>query len=83
MFSSTKELAEKLRSVVIGKFDEPLQKLFLEAVRDIRGESWKAIRRESHTLSFFTQGPLLRSLLYEEPCVLSVDEIDKVDQGFE
>jgi MoxR-like ATPase len=41
------------------------------------------IRRELHTLSFFTQGPLLRSLLYDEPCVLLVDEIDKVDQGFE
>jgi len=67
----------------IGKFDEALQKLFLEAVRDIRGESWEAIRHELHTLSFFTQGPLLRSLLYESPCVLLVDEIDKVDQGFE
>ncbi len=67
----------------IGKFDEALQKLFLEAVRDFRGESWEAIRGELHTLSFFTQGPLLRSLLYEEPCVLLVDEIDKVDQGFE
>ena len=64
----------------IGKFDEALQKLFLEAVRDLRGKSWEAIRRESHTLSFFTQGPLLRSLLYEKPCVLLVDEIDKVDR---
>src|SRR2546425_2198031 len=67
----------------IGKFDEALQKLFLEAVKGREHEDWEGIRRELHTLSFFTQGSLLRSLLYEKPCVLLVDEIDKVDQGFE
>src|SRR5438477_12523664 len=36
-----------------------------------------------HTLDFFVQGPLLRSLLYEKPCVLLIDEVDKVDEGFE
>jgi hypothetical protein len=29
-----------------------------------------AIRGNLHTLEFFVQGPLLRSLLYERPCVL-------------
>lgn len=67
----------------IGKFDEALQKLFLEAVKELPGNGWEDIRRELHTLAFFTQGPLLRSLLYEKPCVLLVDEIDKVDQAFE
>jgi MoxR-like ATPase len=67
----------------IGKFDEALQNLFLEAVRGRHLEDWEGICRELHTLSFFTQGPLLRSLLYEKPCVLLVDEIDKVDHGFE
>jgi MoxR-like ATPase len=67
----------------IGKFDEALQKLFLEAVRELPANGWEDIRRELHTLAFFTQGPLLRSLLFERPCVLLVDEIDKVDQGFE
>ncbi len=67
----------------IGKFDEALQKLFLEGVRGRQREDWEGICRELHTLSFFTQGCLLRSLLYEKPCVLLVDEIDKVDQGFE
>ena len=39
---------------------------------------------ELHGLEFFTKGPLLRALLYEDkPCVLLVDEIDKVDQEFE
>ena len=34
-------------------------------------------------MAFFTQGPLLRALLYDRPCVLLIDEIDKVDQAFE
>jgi hypothetical protein len=67
----------------IGKFDEALQRLFLETATKPDREEWESIRHELHTLSFFAQGPLLRSLLYEKPCVLLVDEIDKVDQGFE
>src|SRR2546427_2093906 len=67
----------------IGKFDEALQKLFIGAVRELPPNGWEDIRRELHTLAFFTQGPLLRAVLYERPCVLLVDEIDKVDQGFE
>src|SRR5438445_9918060 len=67
----------------IGKFDEALQKLFIGAVRELPANGWEDIRRELHTLAFFTQGPLLRAVLYERPCVLLVDEIDKVDQGFE
>jgi len=67
----------------IGKFDEALRKLFLKAVKELPGNGWDDIRRELHTLAFFTQGPLLRSLLFEKPCVLLVDEIDKVDQAFE
>ena len=67
----------------IGKFDEALQALFLEARTEITRD-WEAIRQELHSLEFFTKGPLLRALLYEEkPCVLLVDEIDKVDQAFE
>jgi MoxR-like ATPase len=67
----------------IGKFDEALQRLFLEARKEITSD-WEAIRRELHGLEFFTKGPLLRALLYEDkPCVLLVDEIDKVDQEFE
>jgi len=67
----------------IGKFDEALQTLFLEAQTEITRD-WEAMRQELHGLEFFTKGPLLRALLYEEkPCVLLVDEIDKVDQAFE
>jgi MoxR-like ATPase len=67
----------------IGKFDEALQQLFLEARVDVNRD-WEAIRQELHGLEFFTKGPLLRAVLYEDkPCVLLVDEIDKVDQAFE
>mgnify|MGYP003694327003 CR=1 FL=1 len=67
----------------IGKFDGALQKLFLETQGDRLQKDWDAIRSNLHTLDFFVQGPLLRSLLYEKPCVLLIDEVDKVDEGFE
>src|SRR5882762_7207394 len=54
----------------IGKFDEAMQRLFLETRTGINGD-WEATRQELHGLEFFTQGPLLRALLHEhKPCVL-------------
>jgi MoxR-like ATPase len=68
----------------IGKFDEALQALFLQARTAGFSGDWETVRQEVHALEFFTKGPLLRALLYEEkPCVLLVDEIDKVDHEFE
>src|SRR5262245_54715708 len=68
----------------IGKFDEALQQLFLDARTSRDGDTWEAIRQELHGLDFFTKGPLLRALLHEDkPCVLLIDEIDKVDHEFE
>ena len=68
----------------IGKFDEALQKLYLETQRDHLGSDWDAIRRRLHTLDFFSEGPLLRALRYRDrPCVLLIDELDKVDHEFE
>jgi len=67
----------------IGKFDSGLQKLFLDAQGNDVHRDWAAIRSALHSLEFFVQGPLLRSLLYEKPCVLLIDEVDKVDEGFE
>jgi len=67
----------------IGKFDEALQRLFLEKTAHASND-WEAIRQELHGLEFFIKGPLLRALLHEwKPCVLLVDEIDKVDHAFE
>ena len=69
---------------VIGRFDEALQKLFLETEADHLHQEWSGIRNRLHTLDFFAEGPLLRALRYEDrPCVLLIDEIDKVDQEIE
>src|SRR5436190_8429991 len=68
----------------IGRFDEALQQLFLQSGAVHINGDWEAIRKLLHELEFFTKGPLLRPLLYEaKPCVLLVDEIDKVDHEFE
>ena len=68
----------------IGKFDEALQKLYLETGRERLGEDWNGIRERLHSLDFFSEGPLLRALRYKgSPCVLLVDELDKVDHQFE
>jgi len=68
----------------IGKFDESLQRLFLEARKDSLGEDWDGIRSRMHSLDFFAEGPLLRALRQRtKPCVLLIDELDKVDHGFE
>ena len=69
---------------VIGKFDEALQKLYLEAQAADLVQGWGGMRNRLHTLDFFAEGPLLRALRYDtQPCVLLVDEVDKVDQDLE
>ncbi|MCL4500223.1 MAG: MoxR family ATPase, partial [Chloroflexi bacterium] len=67
----------------IGKFDPALQELFLRTQGEHIGNDWQKIRDNLHSLDFFVQGPLLRALLREKPCVLLIDEVDKVDQAFE
>ena len=68
----------------IGKFDEALQELFLRIEGRQLGDDWEGIRNRLHSLDFFSHGPLLRALLYQEkPCVLLIDELDKVDHAFE
>jgi MoxR-like ATPase len=67
----------------IGKFDDSLQRLAV----DLRSKSdeveWDSFKAELHTRKFFTAGPLLRALEYKKPCVLLVDELDKVSAAFE
>src|SRR5947208_517717 len=68
----------------IGKFDEALQELFLRVQGSQLDDDWEAIRQRLHSLDFFSQGPLLRALLYpQKPCVLLIDELDKVNHAFE
>src|SRR5713226_7771717 len=67
----------------IGKFDESLQRLYLNTQGSSLTGSWSSLRHDLHTLDFFVEGPLMRALQYDSPCVLLIDEIDKVDQEFE
>jgi MoxR-like ATPase len=67
----------------IGKFDEALQRLCIELKAKSGDIDWTSVRAELHSQDFFTAGPLMRALLSENPRVLLIDEIDKVDQEFE
>src|SRR5579864_4426124 len=59
----------------IGKFDEALQKLFLETQSESLEKDWNEVRQRLHTLDFFAEGPLVRALRHNDrPCVLLVDE---------
>src|SRR6202045_3491855 len=67
----------------IGKFDEPLQRLCVELKAKSADVDWESLRTELHGQQFFSAGPLLRALECERPCVLLIDELDKVDHAFE
>ena len=67
----------------IGKFDEPLQSLCVELKAKSNNVDFESLQIELHGRQFFSAGPLLRVLEYEKPCVLLIDELDKVDHAFE
>jgi MoxR-like ATPase len=67
----------------IGKFDEPLQRLCVELKAKSNGVDWASLQIELHGRQFFIAGPLLSALEYERPCVLLIDELDKVNHAFE
>src|SRR6202166_1136327 len=67
----------------IGKFDEPLQRLCVELKVKSANVDWESLQTELHSQQFFGAGPLLRALQCERPCVLLIDELDKVDHAFE
>lgn len=68
----------------IGKFDQSLQRLFLETEKEQLGHDWDGLRKRLHSLDFFAEGPLVRALRRKsKPCVLLIDELDKVDHAFE
>jgi MoxR-like ATPase len=67
----------------IGKFDEPMQRLCVELKAKSPSLDWSLLRNELHGREFFVAGPLLRSLLTDRPCVLLIDELDKVGHEFE
>jgi MoxR-like ATPase len=71
----------------IGRFDESLQRLYMEFSKgqDTNGRAgnWRELQANLKGRDFFRPGPLMRALECEKPCVLLIDEIDKVDEGFE
>jgi hypothetical protein len=66
----------------IGRFDESLQRLYMDYCKG-RHENWQTLQADLKGRDFFRPGPLMRALEYERPCVLLIDELDKVDEGFE
>jgi MoxR-like ATPase len=48
-----------------------------------QNESWRELQANLKGRDFFRPGPLMRALECEKPCVLLIDELDKVDEGFE
>jgi MoxR-like ATPase len=70
-------------AIAIGKFDEPLQRLCVDLKARSSNVDWESLQLELHGRQFFSAGPLLRGLEYQKPCVLLIDELDKVDHAFE
>jgi MoxR-like ATPase len=66
----------------IGEFDNSLQRLFMEFSKE-QGLSWQEIVKTLKGRDFFRPGPLMRALEAERPCVLLIDEIDKVEEAIE
>jgi MoxR-like ATPase len=66
----------------IGRFDEGLQRLYMEFAKGQHAD-WQSVQASLKGRDFFRPGPLMRALECERPCVLLIDEIDKVDEGFE
>lgn len=67
----------------IGRFDESLQRLAVELYSKSGPVEWETLKQEVHGERFFSAGPLLRALQHAKSCVLLIDELDKVSQGFE
>src|SRR5260370_12402592 len=67
----------------IGKFDESLQRLWVELLSKSGNLNWETVKQEIHAEQFFSAGPLLRALRHEKRCVLLIDELDKVAQASE
>ncbi len=67
----------------IGQFDEALQRLCVELRSKTFSPDWESLTGELHGRCFFQGGPLLKAVENERPCVLLIDELDKVSQAFE
>ena len=66
----------------IGRFDEGMQRLYMEFAKG-QHEDWQSVQADLRGREFFRPGPLMRALECDRPCVLLIDELDKVDEHFE
>ena len=66
----------------IGRFDEGLQRLYMEFAK-AQHKDWQSVQANLKGRDFFRPGPLMRALACDRPCVLLIDELDKVDEHFE
>jgi MoxR-like ATPase len=68
----------------IGQYDTSLQELYVLLMsKGSKTPDWEEIKRQITSRAFFMAGPLLEAIEQEEPCVLLIDEIDKVDYAFQ
>src|SRR6266567_1871124 len=68
----------------IGQYDKSLQELYVLLMsKSSQATDWEKIEQEITSRTFFNSGPLLEAIEQEQPCVLLIDEIDKVDYAFE
>jgi MoxR-like ATPase len=68
----------------IGQYDRSLQELYVLLMsKSAEPPDWAQIKREITSRAYFMAGPLLEAIEQEDPCVLLIDEIDKVDYAFE
>ena len=67
----------------IGRFDQSLQQLCIQLKTQSDVPDWHALQTELHGREFFMAGPLLRAIEHRDPCVLLIDELDKVSPEFE
>jgi MoxR-like ATPase len=67
----------------IGQFDESLQRLFVQHQTQSHAIDWEQLTNVLRGRRFFNAGPLLLALEHDKPCVLLIDELDKVDHAFE
>jgi MoxR-like ATPase len=67
---------------VIGEFDQGLQRLYMEFCKD-KGMPWEEIIETLAGRKFYRPRAVMRAFERSSPCVLLVDELDKVSEEIE
>jgi MoxR-like ATPase len=63
--------------------DEPLQRLCVGLRAKSSNVDWESLQTALHGRRFFRAAPWLSALEHDAPCVLLIDELDKVDHALE